>query len=104
MVRETNERLTDIMTLDAPGRLAKWLLSRSTSGDQVTIEQSQEALALYLGTTRVTVNRTLRRFVHLGLIEMHGREVVIRNRVNLAALMTDEGVPSPLARGGVRAR
>jgi CRP-like cAMP-binding protein len=48
--------------------------------------QSQEALALSLGTTRVTVNRTLRRFERLGLIEMRGQAVSIRDHAALRAI------------------
>ena len=86
IMRETNERLADVMSLDAPGRLAKWLLAQGTSSGDATRIPSQEALALSLGTTRVTVNRSLRRFERLGLIEMQGRTVTLRDRAALQAI------------------
>lgn len=84
-IRVMNDQLMDMMSLDVPGRLAKWLLTRAAGDGHIALEQSQESLALELGTTRVTVNRTLRRFERLGLIEMRGRVVVIRDRVALQA-------------------
>jgi CRP/FNR family transcriptional regulator len=88
VVRVSNERLADQLALDAPGRLAKWLLAQGSETDAFTFDQSQESLALGLGTTRVTVNRALRRFERLGLIEVTGREVRILDRRGLLAIMT----------------
>ena len=75
MVRATNERLSDVLALDVPGRLAKWLLAHGAESGRLTLDQSQESLALQLGTTRVTVNRSLRRLERLGLIEVQGAEI-----------------------------
>ena len=74
MVRATNERLGDVLSLDVPGRLAKWLLTHAAD-DRLSLDQSQEALARSLGTTRESVNRSLRRFERLGLIEAAGHEI-----------------------------
>lgn len=73
--RATNERLVDMMSLDAPGRLAKWLLTQAADDGWLTLDQSQEALALSLGTTRVTVNQILRRFERLGLVDVRGKTI-----------------------------
>jgi CRP-like cAMP-binding protein len=75
MVRATNERLSDVLALDVPGRLAKWLLARGAGSGRLTLDLSQESLALQLGTTRVTVNRSLRRLERLGLIEANGSDI-----------------------------
>lgn len=79
MVRATNARLTDILSLDVPGRFAKWLLGHVDESGQVHLEQSQEEIARSIGTTRVSLNRTLRQFVLRGDIEMNNQEIRIRN-------------------------
>lgn len=79
MVRATNERLSDVLSLDVPGRLAKWLLAHAGDAGCVTIDQSQEELARSIGTTRVTVNRTLHQFLRRGLIDVRDQEIVLHD-------------------------
>jgi CRP/FNR family transcriptional regulator len=85
MVRATNERLEEMLTLDVPGRLAKWLLAHEAGG-QVSLGQSQESLARSLGTTRETLNRTLRRFERPGWIEVDGRAIRVRDPTALESI------------------
>jgi CRP-like cAMP-binding protein len=87
MVRATNERLGDMLSLDVPGRLAKWLLTHAGERHTVTLDQSQEALALTLGTTRVTLNRTLARFTRLGWIEVRGHDIALQDIPALQAVV-----------------
>lgn len=82
MVRATNERLSDFLSLDVPGRVAKWLLARAaTHGEQegdrilVPFELSQSELATALGTTRVSINKALRTFETLDAIELAGDSI-----------------------------
>jgi CRP-like cAMP-binding protein len=89
MVRATDERLVDVLSLDVPGRLAKWLLAQGAERGSLRLNQSQEALALSLGTTRVTLNRTLRRFVRLGWIEVEARDIVLRDIPALQTVVAD---------------
>ena len=84
----SNDRLTDVLALDAPGRLAKWLLAQGGETGALSLDQSQETLALALGTTRVTVNRTLRRFERLGWIAVDGREIRIRDTGALRSMIS----------------
>jgi CRP/FNR family transcriptional regulator, cyclic AMP receptor protein len=84
MVRDTNERLTDVLSLDVPGRVAKWLLNaaqRDTHGRSegivVPFTISQGDLASELGTTRVSINKALKNFESLGLITIGRDEMVI---------------------------
>lgn len=86
MVRATNERLADLLSLDVPARLAKWLLAHADDGNAVVFDQPQEALARSLGTTRETLNRALHRFERLGWIEIEGRSVRIRDASALRSL------------------
>lgn len=88
MVRATNERFSDLVVLDVPGRLAKWLLEHADTGGVARIGHSQEELAHMLGTSRETLNRTLRRLARLGLVDIAGREVAIRDRAGLQAMVT----------------
>lgn len=86
MIRQTNERLADIVALDVPGRIAKWLLTQATATGAITLEQSQESLARHLGTTRATLSRTLSRFERLGLISRQTATITIANRSGLEGL------------------
>jgi CRP-like cAMP-binding protein len=87
MIRATDERLADVLVLDVPGRLAKWLLANADADGAVVLDQSQEALAVSLGTTRVTLNRALRRFARLGWIEMRERHIQLRRIPELRSLL-----------------
>lgn len=88
MVRSTNERLADVLTLDVPGRVAKWLLGRAAThgragpgGVTVPLGVSQGELAAELGTTRVSVNKALKGFEARGAIALDlGRDVVVVRR------------------------
>jgi CRP/FNR family transcriptional regulator, cyclic AMP receptor protein len=80
MVRGTNERLADLLTLEVPGRLAKWLLSRSetqppVAGSVVPFAISQSDLAADLGATRVSVNRALKTFERRHVIALEPHQI-----------------------------
>ena len=86
MVRSTNERLSDILSLDVPGRVAKWLLvraadrgERTDNGLVVPFELSQGELATELGTTRVSINKALKTFESLNALELQGESILLRN-------------------------
>jgi len=86
MVRATNDRLGDVLSLDVPGRLAKWLLARTGEDGLVELDASQEALARSLGTTRETLNRSLRRFERVGLVRVHGHRLAILDAAALRSI------------------
>ncbi len=84
MIRDTNDRLSDLQSLDVPGRVAKWLLSwaerggkRREDGVAIPFEISQSDLAAELGTTRVSINKALRMFEGLDVIATDKDEIVI---------------------------
>lgn len=87
MVRDTNERLSDIVALDVPGRVAKWICTsadrqprRGTPGTlRIPLHVSQGELATQLGTTRVSVNKALKSFEGLGLITLGRDEIEIHD-------------------------
>jgi CRP/FNR family transcriptional regulator len=91
MLRRTNELHVDVLTLDVPGRLAKWLLERAErhgqhtpEGIAVSLGRTQSELAAELGTTRSTLNRALNSFADLGLIALEGDLVRVVRRERLA--------------------
>jgi CRP/FNR family transcriptional regulator, cyclic AMP receptor protein len=82
MVRATNERFVDLLTLDVPGRVAKWLLAHApqqppVEGDAVPFAISQGDLAAELGATRVSVNRALKTFEQRGCIRLERGCIVL---------------------------
>jgi CRP-like cAMP-binding protein len=84
-VRVLNDRLSDVLSLDVPGRLAKWLLAHANGEGRLVLDQSQESLALSLGTTRETLNRALRRFERRGIVAVEGHEIGL---LDIAALQS----------------
>ncbi len=84
MIRDTNDRLSDLQALDVPGRVAKWLLGssersgeRREDGVAIPFEISQSDLAAELGTTRVSINKALRMLEGLDVIATGKDEIVI---------------------------
>lgn len=71
MIRAGNARHADLVGLDVPGRLAKWLLRHGEVG-VTSMDRSQGELAAELGTTRSTLNRALHDFQSLGYIAIDG--------------------------------
>lgn len=92
MLRDTNQLHVDILSLDVPGRLAKWLINRADrhgnqqpEGMVFTLGRTQSELAVELGTTRSTLNRALNGFAGLGLIDVDGERVAVTDREGLEA-------------------
>lgn len=82
LVRAGNSRHADIIGLDVPARLARWLLRRIGNrppvvGDVVVMTQSQSDLAAEIGATRSTVNRALRELTERGIIAIQGTNVTL---------------------------
>ena len=91
MLRAANEREADLLGLDVPGRLAKWLLARAARvggspvhpGIVVPLGRTQTALAAELGTTRESLSRALRRFTELKLLVIDGERVTLQDPTGL---------------------
>jgi CRP/FNR family transcriptional regulator, cyclic AMP receptor protein len=83
MVRSTNERLADLMTLDLPSRLAKWLLEHATHAEgneaefTIPFDITQSDLAVELGATRVSVNKALHSFAAERAIVIERQRIVL---------------------------
>jgi CRP/FNR family transcriptional regulator, cyclic AMP receptor protein len=83
-IRRLSEDVTDLMSLDLRGRLAKKLLELAEahgarSGDSIEIQVSltQEELAGLIGATRPRVNKLLGFFEDRGAIARRGRRIII---------------------------
>jgi len=88
MIEARFEKLTqaleDVMHLDVPSRLAKYLLdSLDGSAGAPSPALTQDELAAAVGTTRVTVNKVLADFEHRGLIRVSRRHVDVIARDQL---------------------
>jgi CRP-like cAMP-binding protein len=93
LVRFGNARHADVLGLDVPGRLAKWLLVLAERGEQtpngivVELHRTQGELAAELATTRSTLNRALHELEGLGLLTVEGDHVTLHDPAGLAAFL-----------------
>lgn len=92
-LHDVQERLADARHTGAPGALAGFLMNlserlsrRGLRAERLVLPMSRGDIASYLGITLETVSRLLARFQSQGLIEVHGREVRVRNSDGLRAL------------------
>lgn len=83
-MRLNNERISDLVFMDVPGRLAKTIIDlanrfgRPTAeGITVTHDLTQEELAQLVGSSRETVNKALTSFAALGWISWQRRTIII---------------------------
>lgn len=84
-LRRLTEATSDLVFLDLPRRVAKLLLSAPRGGDGTLTQQlTQEEYARRLGSTRQSVNITLRSFERRGWIEVQDRNVRVRQPDALA--------------------
>ena len=94
-LRTTIRHFYDLAFLDVPGRLAKLLLQLAEAQGNGRIEPpavlpnlSQRELASLVGTTRESVNKWIKFFVHQGWIEFSKSTVTILQPTELAQRIT----------------
>ncbi len=90
-LRRNDADLTELISTDGPGRVARQLLALAQrfgtyeDGElRVTPDLTQEEIAQMIGSSRETVNKTLASFAHRGWIEIDGKSVLIREPKRLA--------------------
>ncbi|OZG65679.1 Crp/Fnr family transcriptional regulator [Bifidobacterium hapali] len=83
-MRENNERISDLVFMDVPARLAKTLVNLGSrfgepieEGLLVPHDLTQEEMAQLVGSSRETVNKALTDFSNRGWITRRGRSVII---------------------------
>lgn len=86
IIRRTLQQASDLVFLDLPGRVAKLLLILAEEqghtvddGVRLDLDLTQSTLAGLVGGSRPSVNQSLRAFQERGLVELRGREVLIRD-------------------------
>lgn len=83
-MRANNERISDLVFMDVPGRLAKTLINLGErfgrpveEGILVPHDLTQEEMAQLVGSSRETVNKALMDFASRGWIAREGRSIII---------------------------
>jgi CRP/FNR family transcriptional regulator len=85
-IRRLSDRVEDLIFLDVPSRVAKYLLDLAVSanggGDELNL--TQDELAAFTGASRVSVNRVLGDLERRELIRIRRRKIAILDRERLA--------------------
>jgi len=90
-LRWMNRQVEDFGLLNVPARLASRLiiLDHKLADDSGVINISQGALADFLGSTRESINKTLRSWQQAGLIELRRGAIHLVNTAALAEIAAD---------------
>jgi CRP/FNR family transcriptional regulator, cyclic AMP receptor protein len=86
-LRNSDQRMAELAFSDLSSRLAKTLLARArtlTMNGLLYVDDSQSALAGFVGGSRENVNRYLRRWVKAGLIHVAEGRITVLNPDALA--------------------
>jgi CRP/FNR family transcriptional regulator, cyclic AMP receptor protein len=90
-LRRNDADLTELISTDGPGRVARQLLTLAQrfgtyeDGElRITPDLTQEEFAQMIGSSRETVNKTLASFANRGWIQIDGNSVLIREPERLA--------------------
>jgi CRP/FNR family transcriptional regulator, cyclic AMP receptor protein len=90
-LRRNDTDLTELISTDGPGRVARQLLALAArfgtyeDGElRVTPDLTQEEIAQMIGSSRETVNKTLASFANRGWIRIDGKSVLICEPERLA--------------------
>lgn len=106
-MRGNNERISDLVFMDVPARLAKTLLNLGArfgepveAGLKVPHDLTQEELAQLVGSSRETVNKALMDFANRRWIAREGRSIIIYQPGHAdSALATVTAAPSAVNAG-----
>lgn len=90
-LRKCAELVEALSLREVDQRLARWLLTeartrgqRLTNGLELNLVLTNQQIAAHIGSVREVVSRALARLQQNGLIEVEGRQVVIRDETALA--------------------
>jgi len=80
-IRRLSDRVEDLIFLDVPSRVAKYLLDLGQAdGDQkLELTLTQDELAAFIGASRVSVNRVLGDLERREIIEIRRRHIVVKD-------------------------
>jgi CRP-like cAMP-binding protein len=91
MIRRTTGIAADLVFLDLPRRLAKFVLDNVDGRGRLDLGLSQGQLAAAVGGVRQTVNGALRGFERRGWLQLDGRVVVVIDAAALTTYATESG-------------
>lgn len=93
-LRELVKKLEDLSLKEVPARLASFLLEEMdlALSPRFELKVSKTELASRLGTIIETLSRTLRKFKEAGILEVEGKQVVIRDVERLEAIAEGEKI------------
>lgn len=85
-VRRLSDRVEDLIFLDVPSRVAKYLLdlAQQNGGPDRELNLTQDELAAFIGASRVSVNRVLGDLERRDLISIRRRRIAILDPDRLA--------------------
>jgi CRP/FNR family transcriptional regulator len=86
-IRRLSGRVEDLIFLDVPSRVAKYLLdlTHANEGDRpMELSLTQDELAAFVGASRVSVNRVLGDLERRGIVSVHRRRITINDAARLA--------------------
>jgi CRP-like cAMP-binding protein len=96
-LRQTSEHLEDALFLEAPSRLARWLLRLGETfgkpagdGMRLDIKLSQQQLGSLIGVSRESVNKSLGEWQRAGVIAIDGGYIMLRDPEALEELAAAE--------------
>ena len=86
MIRRLSDRVEDLIFLDVPSRVAKYLLDLAQQDGEAKLELTltQDELAAFIGASRVSVNRVLGDLERRDIIEIRRRHIVVKDPAKLA--------------------
>jgi CRP/FNR family transcriptional regulator len=88
-IRRLSDRVEDLIFLDVPSRVAKYLLDLAqvnggSGGEKLELTLTQDELAAFIGASRVSVNRVLGDLERREIIGIRRRHIVILDPEKLA--------------------
>jgi CRP/FNR family transcriptional regulator len=86
-IRRLSDRVEDLIFLDVPSRVAKYLLDLAQAnggGARLELTLTQDELAAFIGASRVSVNRVLGDLERREIIGIRRRHIVILDPEKLA--------------------
>lgn len=89
LAQRMHELVAEIETstlLNARQRIASYLVGLPGSSGRVRLPVTKTLVASQLGLTKETLSRLLREFSDHGLIDVHNRNIVLRDRARLTAV------------------
>jgi CRP-like cAMP-binding protein len=79
-IRRMSGMVADLVFLDLPRRVAKYVVERTDAGGRADLGMSQSELAAAVGGVRQSVNSALRGLERRGWIRLDGRAVTVHDR------------------------